>query len=452
MNTTASLEQQLDDFSAVVRAQALRQLASQAVPVPVSDVAINMHMHSFFSYNARGYSPSRLAWEAKRAGFYAAGLCDFDVLDGLEEFLAAGRLLALRATVNLETRAYLREFGSVDINSPGEPGVSYVMGVGFARSLTDPKALAGVEVYRTGARERNESLIARVNARLTAVALDYAKDVLPLTPAGTATERHIIRAYANKARQRFPEAAALHAFWAGVLGGTAEDLAKLIKDTPAFEEKLRSKLAKRGGVGYEQPTPKTFPPMEDFIAWVLSCEAIPATTWLDGTSEGERDAVAMLECMQAKGAVAVNIIPDRNWNIKDEAARRVKVDKLREMVEAADRLHQPINIGTEMNRDGLPFVDDLTGPALKPYAATFLRGARVFVGHTLLARYAGFSYTGQAAAAEFSGKPAARNTFFESVGALPPLTEAISRRLEDMGAGKALSALRDSAKAGTWRV
>jgi hypothetical protein len=115
-------------------------------------------------------------------------------------------------------------------------------------------------------------------------------------------------------------------------------------------------------------------------------------------------------------------------------------------------LLQPINIGTEMNRDGLPFVDDLTGAALKPYAATFRRGARVFVGHSLLARYAGFPYVGGAAAAEFGSDTAAKNAWFESVGALPPVTDSFARQLEDKGAAQALRCIRDSAKAGTWRL
>jgi len=38
----------------------------------------------------------------------------------------------------------------------------------------------------------------------------------------------------------------------------------------------------------------------------------------------------MLECMVAKGAAALNIIPDRNWNIKDPEARETKVRKLRD--------------------------------------------------------------------------------------------------------------------------
>jgi len=62
--------------------------------------------HSFFSFNARDWSPSRIAWEARQAGLYAAAVCDFDVLDGMEEFLDAGEAIGLRAAAHLETRAF----------------------------------------------------------------------------------------------------------------------------------------------------------------------------------------------------------------------------------------------------------------------------------------------------------------------------------------------------------
>ena len=168
-------------------------------------------------------------------------------------------------------------------------------------------------------------------------------------------------------------------------------------------------------------------------------------TWLDGTSAGERDGRAMLECMQAKGAAAVNIIPDRNWNISKPETRAIKTANLKALVEAADGLNLPINIGTEMNKAGLPFADDLAGPALNPYQRTFVQGARIMVGHTVLFRYADFSYVGEAAAAEFKDV-GAKNGFFEAVGALPPLGEKVARDLGDMGPEEALNWFRRQVK------
>ena len=64
------------------------------------------------------------------------------------------------------------------------------------------------------------------------------------------------------------------------------------------------------------------------------------------------------------------------------------------------------------------------------------------VGHTLLSRFADFSYVGAAATAELPD-PAERNAFFESVGALPAITSRTAAELNEMGPEKALARLRD---------
>lgn len=446
------LLEQLDVFDLSKRREALAVLArAAALPQPIERV--NMHLHSFFSYNTRGFSPSHLAWAARRQGLYAAGLCDFDVLDGLEEFLEAGLVLGLRATVNLETRAFMREYASEDINSPGEPGVTYIMGAGFTRlpRAASREALQ-LECYRRQAAERNRALVQRINARLPEIAIDYEADVLPLSPGASPTERHIVRAYRLKAVEVFKPSSAGFEFWARLMKAKASDVESWAGNVPVIEDKIRAVLVKGGGIGYERPTEKTFPPADDFIAWVLACEAMPMVTWLDGTTGVEVNAVPMLECLRAKGACALNIIPDRNHRVSDPAARAVKLRKLAEIVAAAESLQFPVNIGTEMNKDGQPFVDDTGCEALRPYHAAFLRGARIMVGQTLLARYAGFSYVGAAARSEFGTDSRRKNELFEAVGKLPPLTTAIADKLISMGPEKALAFLRDAARRGSWVV
>jgi hypothetical protein len=444
-------EARLVDFDAGTRETALRDLMQdRGRTLPQGDgTNLNMHLHSFFSYNAEGWSPSRLAWECRKAGLFAAGLCDFDVLDGLEEFIQAGLTLGLRATVNLETRAYLKEYAQQEITSPGEPGVTYIMGAGFAR-LPEPgsPAAAGQAEYAARAQERNRALLARINPHLPDLALDYDADVLPLTPTGAATERHIISAYVNKLHAVFTTPDEAAGYLAPVLGRSTDDTLTLLEDRPALEEQVRAKLAKRGGLGYEQPSPDTFPLIDDFLAWVASCNGIPMATWLDGTSDGEKDGRAMLECLQAKGAAAVNIIPDRNWNLSDPDTRAVKVANLNAIVDIANDMNLPVNIGTEMNKRGLPFVDDLGVDALSPHRETFRRGAAIMVGHTVLARYAGVGYCSDAAVGEFADVTE-RNAFFAAVGSLPPLTQADADTLETKGPEQAMAILRDRVAATT---
>lgn len=447
MNQSHSLLDRLNSFTYSDRADALESLIKSNQSAKPSSTNVNMHMHSFFSYNAHGYSPTRIAWEAKQAGLYGAGLCDFDVLDGLEEFLDATRRIGLRAAVNLETRAYLKEYAQHEINSPGEPGVTYIMGAGFPRALAENtpqhRELTG---YRDRARSRNVALVGRINAKLPTIAIDYDKDVLPLTPAGVATERHIISAYIAKTKQACGHADATATFLGGLLGITKDEAVALLADLPTLEEKMRSKLAKQGGLGYEQPSATTFPLVDDFVAWVRACDAIPMVTWLDGTSSGEKDGRAMLECLAAKGCVALNIIPDRNWNIKKPDVQATKVKCLNDIVKHADDMNLPINIGTEMNKLGLPFADDLDGTYLAPHKASFLKGARIMVGQSILARYAATSYISKRAAAEFPNI-SERNQFFEAVGAMQALDQDKARNLEAMGADKAFSWFQDQLRA-----
>lgn len=445
MSDDNELIRRMDAFSARDREQALRTLVGRTT-FPAAGGNVNMHAHSFFSYNASGASPTRLVFEARRAGLWAFGLCDFDVLDGLEETLRAGLIAGLRVTINLETRAFLSDFSAVEINSPGEPGVTYIMGAGFVKVpvTTSPEGRT-FTTWRKQAASRNLALIARINPHVPEIAIALERDVMPLTPHDAPTERHIIRAYCRKAAAAFPADGGV-AFWARTLGLAPAAALALLRDVPALEEKVRAKFAKKGGFGYEQPTEKSFPPADAFVEWCLACGAVPMITWLDGTSAGESNPRAMLECLMDTGCAAVNIVPDRNWNLKDPAAAAVKQAKLGEFVAASEALHLPINIGTELNKDGLPFVDDLEGAALKPYAAAFRRGAAILVGHTLLSRYAGFGYAGASARTEFGSDLSAKNRFFESVGALPPLTEPRAADLAAMGPDKAFTALADEAK------
>ena len=445
---------ELDVFDQARRLETLRRLAAGTDWRPPAEAPLaNMHMHSFFSYNNLGCSPAHLAWDAARAGLFAAGLCDFDVLDGLDEFLAAGRILKLRATVNIETRAFFPEYAQADINSPGEPGVAYIMGAGFVR-LPAPGSPPGVvlEQYREQAQARNRALVGRINAAVPAIALNYEEEVLPLSPAGTPTERHIVRAYRLKAEAAFSAGPANQRFWADLSKKSPEVIARHAAAEASMEEFIRALLVKAGGIGYEKPGPRTFPPVDDFIRWVRECDALPMIAWLDGGSAGEADPQAMLECMCAKGVCALNIIPDRNHNIADPEARARKLAKLDEIVKLAVRMRLPVQIGTEMNKAGQPFVDDTAGGALQPYAETFIAGAAIMVGHTIMAGFANYPYNGTAAAAEFGNDPAGRNRLFQSIGSLPALDLKLADRLRQTGPARAYAVIRDSAKKGAWQL
>ena len=397
MRTVEQLEKQLDSFNAGERNEALKELWGKVQKGEIRLAAqtdfVNLHCHTFFSYNTYGYSPSKFAWLAKKSGLAAAGVVDFDVLDGVDEFLAAAKLLGIKGCGGMESRVFVPEFATRVINSPGEPGISYHMGVGFPKGALS----ASLKKFQMGlfntAQQRNRELIGRVNTYLSSVALDYEKDVLPLTPAGNATERHICLAYARKAQQIFGDKKKLTTeitenteiskskdkiarFWTEKLGMDASTLD--LPEGAKLLNAIRAKTMKRGGIGYVQPDGGSFPTMANMNKFILEAGGIPAIAWLDGTSDGEKAIEELFDVAMSAGAAALNIIPDRNYTpgVNDQ-----KLANLYAVVELAQKRGLPIVVGTEMNSPGNKFVDSFDTAELKPLVPIFLKGAEAIYAH-----------------------------------------------------------------------
>jgi hypothetical protein len=417
------LERKLDSFEAGERKQALTALCEKVrtgeISLPKSGTDVNIHCHTFFSYNSYGYSPSKFAWLARKAGVAVAGVVDFDVLDALEEFLAAARMLGLKACAGLETRVFVPEFAARVMTSPGEPGITYHMGVGFPKAALEGEQKEFLLSLRKTAQQRNQDLMGRVNQHLKPVELDYEKDVLVLTPSGNATERHMCLAYARKAKEIFGDDKALADFWSEKLDLDVDEILRFAQnDKEGWSEgrellnMIRAKTMKRGGVGYVLPGEGSFPKMADTNRFLFAAGAIPTLTWLDGTSEGEKDIEELLEVAMSTGAAAINIIPDRNYT---PGAKDEKTDNLYQVVELAQKLHLPVVEGTEMNSPGQKFVDNFETKELAPLVPVFLKGAHIVYAHSVLQQRCGLGYTSDWANKNFKSA-ADKNEFFEELG------------------------------------
>ncbi|NJN93752.1 MAG: hypothetical protein HC875_06515 [Anaerolineales bacterium] len=411
-----TFETNLNHFDPAARAEALQELLALAeqgeieLP-PLAEVA-NMHCHTFFSFNGYGHSPTSLAWLARRRGIKLLGSVDFDVLDAVEEFLTACDAVGVRASAGIETRVFIPEFATREINSPGEPGVYYHMGIGFTSGQVPASVIPILSDMRRRAETRNKDMVARINAYLSPVSVDYEQDVLPLTPRDNATERHMLQAYSQAAERGASDPAA---FWASKLNLPLDQVTAQIGDAPKFQNTIRAKLMKKGGVGYVQPGPQTFPSVEEFHQLIIACGALPCAAWLDGMSVGEEAIEELLALLIDKGAVALNIIPDRNWNIADPDQKRVKVQKLYEVVELAQKLDLPLNIGTEMNAYGQKWLDDFDAPELAPVRAAFISGAYFIYGHTVAQRALGLGYQSDWARTHLPSRRE-RNDFYTQLG------------------------------------
>ncbi|MDR0361718.1 MAG: hypothetical protein LBJ46_03380 [Planctomycetota bacterium] len=420
-NRIAPALESLNDFDPATRQNALNELLKElanGIVKPAGESGwVNMHLHTFFSFCSEGYSPSRVAWEGYMRGLTAVGTTDFDTLDAVEEILAAGDLLGIRAAASLETRTYVADLAEKEINSPGEPGILYSMGAGFVRRPEAGSAAAEfIASLGAQSRDRNLAMIDRINPVMNPVTVDYATDVLPLTPSGNATERHICAAYDNKSRTVFQDGEELAVFWADVLGRSPVDVEKLLADPGAFRNAIRAKLMKKGGVGYAQPSGGAFPAIETFFRMVRECRAIPCHAWLDGLSAGEGDAGALLDLSMKWGALSVNIIPDRNWNIADPEAKAKKLAALDRFIKAARERDLPILVGTELNSPGQKFVDSFDAPELAPYVEEFLAASHWLYGHTVMERLLGMGVVSEWAKTAFGGDRAKSNAFYTEIG------------------------------------
>lgn len=412
------LESDLNKFNAELREKSLTKLKEFASGNNILSAAkktpYNLHCHTFCSYNGYGYSPSYIAWLACKKLWFAAGIVDFDVLDGVDEFLSSATELDIRGVCGLETRAYVADLAESEINSPGEPGIAYHMGFGFATSTLAAEQQEFLAGLKAKAVDRTKNIVKLVNAYLSPVELDFEQDAASLTPFGNVTERHTCTAYRRKAEKIFPDDIDRAVFWAEKLSLDIVAATELIANPVKLEGLIRSKTMKRGGVGYVQASPESFPALQEMNDFTLACGAIPCIAWLDGMSDGEKDPAKLLDMHISHGAALLTIIPDRNWNFSDLELRSAKTKCLDAVIRAAKKRDMPIVIGTEMNAPGQKLVDDFDCDALEKHNKTFTQGAAISFAHTLLTPLK-MGYLSKWAEEKFADK-AAKNAFFAELG------------------------------------
>jgi hypothetical protein len=413
------IEKRLNNFDATVRKNALKEVVDHfntgKLKAAEASKLHNMHCHTIYSYNGYAFSPSYIAYLAKKEGWFAAGIVDFDVLDAVDEFLNACKMLNIRALCGVETRAYLNEFSDKVINSPGEPGIAYHMGIGFTSSkLPSPDTINFLKTMKERAATRTKVLVDKVNSFLKPVILDFEKDAAPLTPKGNVTERHVCEAYENKAIEIFPNKTDRAIFWSEKLGINIDEANQLINDSVALQGLIRSKTMKSGGVGYVKAGPESFPPVQEFNDFIIASGGIPTIAWLNGLTPGEQTAEKLVDHHITLGAAALNIIPDRNWNISNIEEKQQKLKELKRIIQICEDRDMPIIVGTEMNAPGLKLVDSFEAIELKDYVDIFVKGAAIMTAHTILEQE-GKGYLSKWAANKFESK-SEKNKYFENFG------------------------------------
>ena len=158
---------------------------------------INNHIHTTYSFSP--YSPTAAVYAARMEGLCTAGIIDHDSISGAEEFIEAAEIIGIPVTIGMEARVSMdgTRLEGRRTNNPDQVGVSYMT----IQSVPHDKINTLTEFfkpYQAARHARNRKMIAKIN-EIVGVALDYDRDVLPLSEAannGGVTERHLMYALA----------------------------------------------------------------------------------------------------------------------------------------------------------------------------------------------------------------------------------------------------------------
>lgn len=159
----------------------------------------NNHIHTTFSFSP--YSPTAAVWAARRAGLSTAGIMDHDSIGGAAEFRKAAKLAGVGSTCGVEMRISWKDtpFAARRINNPDQCGVAY-MAFHSIRERYFEQTAEFLKPYREKRNARNIRMLKNIEEK-TGIALDFEKDVLPLSEysnGGSVTERHLLFALAKK--------------------------------------------------------------------------------------------------------------------------------------------------------------------------------------------------------------------------------------------------------------
>lgn len=181
------------------RLEELKKIAESTDFPPVNPRFINNHIHTSYSFSP--YSPTAAVFAARSEGLCTAGIIDHDSMGGAMEFVEAGKLLKLPVTVGVEARVSMKgtPFEFLRTNNPDQVGVSYMVLHAVPHHYI-PKVQEYFAPLRENRNKRNRKMLDKIN-QLTGFALDFEKDVLPLSMAhdgGTVTERHLMQALARQ--------------------------------------------------------------------------------------------------------------------------------------------------------------------------------------------------------------------------------------------------------------
>ena len=305
----------------------LKEVLKETVFPPMVPEYINNHIHTTYSFSP--YSPTAAVYAARMEGLCTAGIIDHDSISGAEEFLEAAKIVDMPVTIGMEARISMdgTRLEGRRTNNPDQVGVSYMT----IQSVPHDKIHVLTEFfrpYRAARHERNRKMVEKINALLPGIALDYDKDVLPLSLAaeeGGVTERHLMYALAIKLTQQVGKGSAMVAKLSEMgLTLSAKQEAQMMDTAYPFYEYDLLGILKSAFV------PQIFidatvecPRLADVVKLCADVDAYLCYAYLGDVGDsvtGDKKAQKfeddylddVFECLKEEGVKAVTYMPTRN--------------------------------------------------------------------------------------------------------------------------------------------
>ncbi len=320
------------------RLENLKTVVAQTQFPPMVPQYINNHIHTTYSFSP--YSPTAAVYAARMEGLCTAGIIDHDSISGAEEFLEAAKIVDMPVTIGMEARVSMggTRLDGRRTNNPDQVGVSYmtIQGVPHDQIQTLTEFF---RPYQAARHLRNRQMLEKINALLPGIALDYDKDVLPLSMAhenGGVTERHLMYALAIKLVQQVGKGAPMVKKLGdmGISLSAKQEAQMLDTEYPFYEYDLL-------GILKSAFVPQIFidatdecPKLADMVKLCNEIDAYLCYAYLGDVGDsvtGDKKAQKfeddylddVFECLKEEGVKSVTYMPTRNTPAQLERLRNL---------------------------------------------------------------------------------------------------------------------------------
>jgi len=339
----------LNDPQKTVRIAALEgrvaDLAAAAIPFSEE---VNNHVHTRYSFSP--YSPTAVAYHARRAGLRVVGSVDHESIAGAGEMKGAAEIAGIGSTVGCEIRVDFGEtpFAERRLNNPDTIGNAYIVIHGVPEGSWNVLA-ERLRPLNEARERRNRVQLERLNALIAGElgTLEYERDVRALSWAhdgGSVTERHILFALARRVIDAVRDPGMTATFLTERFGIDVPSGAQQRINDPTNPHRAYDLLgvfkAEFVPQFFVQPDGEECPPVTEITALAREIGAIPAYSYLGDVGEsptGDKKAQQfedeyvddLFAALRDLGFLAVTYMPPRNTKEQllriQELARRYEL-------------------------------------------------------------------------------------------------------------------------------